>query len=297
MGIFGEILGSSFWWVATPAGLVLLALYALVKETQRKGRRPFSDNPLRPPGEYLRIRIEALNEKMLIRLMATVLVIIPVSVSAESISRGGNVPAAIAIVATGLAIALGLLLWTWRAVMEWRAYSLGFEGERAVGEELNRLMLDGCHVVHDLQMERRGNIDHVVVAPHAVYAVETKTWRKLGRDKVKDDHVLKFTGEALELPNGTDRKALAQARKNARALERKLTSEFGKEVAVKPVLAIPGWMIERTARGDVIVVNNKLTQLRDAIVDPRAVRMDDELRDLIIRKLDNWSRDSMDLIR
>jgi homoserine kinase len=47
-----------------------------------------------------------------------------------------------------------------------------------VAEEINLLMLDGCRVFHDVPIEPYGNIDHVIVAPSAVYAVETKTRRK-----------------------------------------------------------------------------------------------------------------------
>jgi hypothetical protein len=50
-----------------------------------------------------------------------------------------------------------------------REYRLGFAGERAVAEELNQLMLDGCRVFHDVPMEPYGNIDHVLIAPAGIF--------------------------------------------------------------------------------------------------------------------------------
>ncbi|MBN1547047.1 MAG: NERD domain-containing protein [Syntrophaceae bacterium] len=52
-------------------------------------------------------------------------------------------------------------------------YRLGYEGEMATGQELNMLMLEGYHVFHDFPADRF-NIDHIVVSPNGVIAIETK---------------------------------------------------------------------------------------------------------------------------
>lgn len=70
------------------------------------------------------------------------------------------------------------LIWLWSLLGKFSDYKLGLMGERAAGEELNRLMLDGFHVYHDFKKDHGGNIDHVVVAPSGVYCVETKCRRK-----------------------------------------------------------------------------------------------------------------------
>lgn len=52
----------------------------------------------------------------------------------------------------------------------------GAEGEKRVGAILEGLAGDGWHVTHDVCLGR-GNIDHVLVGPGGVFAVETKAHR------------------------------------------------------------------------------------------------------------------------
>ncbi len=56
-------------------------------------------------------------------------------------------------------------------------YRLGFDGERFVGEELNRLVAKRFEVYHDVPFDGF-NIDHVLVGSPGVFSVETKTRRK-----------------------------------------------------------------------------------------------------------------------
>lgn len=59
-----------------------------------------------------------------------------------------------------------------RDIGRWRR---GAEGEEAVGQILDGLATGGWHVLHDVTFGR-GNIDHVVVGPGGVFAVETKSY-------------------------------------------------------------------------------------------------------------------------
>lgn len=285
----------SLFWMAIPLTVVILAVYLLVKETQlRKERRPFSGKPLRPPGESLRLQLEVLNERVMVRLACTGAVAAMTAILASNSVRISNEPLLYAVLAAGSAGALALLLWTWNTVKTWRDYSLGFDGERAVGEELNRLMPDGCHVFHDLPFERIGNVDHVVVAPHMVFAVETKTWRKRRKRDQDEDHKVFFTGEELQFPFKTDREALEQVGRNAAHLSGFLTRMTAGKVEVRPVLVLPGWFIERKGRGPVTVVNDKPSQLRSAMLDPKAPRMEPAQHTRIVRLLEERSREAKD---
>jgi hypothetical protein len=51
---------------------------------------------------------------------------------------------------------------------------IGYDGELATAQELNQLMRHGYYVFHDLQAENF-NIDHIVIGPAGVFAVETKS--------------------------------------------------------------------------------------------------------------------------
>ena len=145
---------------------------------------------------------------------------------------------------------------------------LGLSGERAVGEELNRLMLTGCRVFHDVPNDPYGNTDHVLVAPSGVYAVETKARRKkeaAGRNA----HKVTFDGRSLRFADGpTESGCLDQARQQASRLSDWLSKAVGEPVAVHPVLALPGWFVERTGRGEVIMVSGKAV---DTLARGRAV--------------------------
>src|SRR5690606_15806737 len=53
----------------------------------------------------------------------------------------------------------------------------GRDGEKAVGQYLERLRVDGAHVFHDVPGQKF-NLDHVVIAKSGIYVVETKTYSK-----------------------------------------------------------------------------------------------------------------------
>src|SRR3546814_10876601 len=85
-------------------------------------------------------------------------------------------------------VAIGAALWVvWLAHKivllrsERKAWQAGYLGELATAQALNNLTAQGCLVFHDLPTGR-ANIDHIVVAPKAVFAVETK-WRSKGSGK------------------------------------------------------------------------------------------------------------------
>src|SRR3954447_19174864 len=115
-------------------------------------------------------------------------------------------------------------------------------GTRGVeGEELSRRLVDAVPhwlAVHDLPLAGR-NIDHVVITPLAVLAIETRWW-----------------GEAsAAVHQGRREAAMAQAEKNARTLKHLLASrDLGFELPVWPVVLSWGPGAEPTELGHVDVV-------------------------------------------
>jgi hypothetical protein len=101
----------------------------------------------------------------------------------------------------------------------------------------------------------------VVVAQHAVFAVETKAKRKRRPAAAgQETHKVIFNGRELIYPLGTDRDALDQLRRNAQALAERLGRLTAGPVVVRPVLVLPGWWVERTGKSEVTVVNDKASQ-------------------------------------
>src|SRR5262249_19244830 len=103
----------------------------------------------------------------------------------------------------------------------YRNYVLRLRAERAVGEELNQLMLDGCHVFHDYPVSRGWNINHVVVAPSGVYAIETTPSRRCAPDAsaqpegILDASTLRFGQIETAEPIEQARRKRGQARPGA----------------------------------------------------------------------------------
>lgn len=247
---------------AVPYAVLFGVLYLWMWNIKRKKERsPIADHLLRPPGESLRRKIETLDED-LFATTATVLVQpvwFLVIVFLFSKLRFGLSPLVILIIG-GLVTAIG---FTWATVRllrvgnDLRNHRLGFHGERAVGEEINQLMRDGCHVFHDLPMEPYGNIDHVIVAPSGVYAVETKTRRKRKAPSGKKDHVVFYDGNALEFPHCRDSHGLQQAKQQADRLRIFLSKAVGEPVKVTPILTLPGWFITNRVKPEMQVVAPK----------------------------------------
>ncbi len=87
--------------------------------------------------------------------------------------------------------------------------------------------------------------------------METKGRSKPAKGSTKQEWKVAFDGQSLQFPNWTEREYLPQARRQAEWLAKWLSSAVGEQVQVRPVLALPGWYIERLKPSDVILFNGK----------------------------------------
>jgi len=188
-------------------------------------------------------------------------------------------------VVLGLGLVASSISYLMKQGLKYADYNLGFHGERVVGEHLNRLMLDGCEVFHDLEVEAKWNIDHIVVSPRGVFVVETKTRRK---PTGENGHKLIFTGTDLEFPTWKDQHGLKQAADNARWLANFLTKSTGERVEVTPILTFPGWWVERQGKNTVNVLNPK--EIRGVVTDNRLPLLDEGQRKRICFQLEQKCR-------
>lgn len=118
----------------------------------------------------------------------------------------------------------------------------GLVSERVTGMQLNRLVARDCVVLNDLPADKF-NIDHVVIAPAAIYVVETKSFRK-PRDGGKQASIVRYEGDALVFPDFRTRKPLEQAERNAKWLAGELREALGQQYPIVPAVALPGWFIQ-----------------------------------------------------
>ena len=159
----------------------------------------------------------------------------------------------------------------------------GLLAERVTGMQLNRLVAQGCTVLHDLPSDV-GNIDHVVVAPQGVFVIETKSFRKPKGDG--ENHRVRYDGKALHFPDFVNVDAVAQAERSAQWVQRYLRDKGMPETAVMPALALPGWYVERTdaAKGARVRVFTPMGRGADFLANPPE-RLDANQRSLIAQSL------------
>jgi len=241
--------------------ILFSALYLLRKYRQKKGDRPpFTDNFLRSPGESVNRRIMEINDKLTENLV--LLITMPVLFYATYISllHFGNSRLSTFTTAFYILAGIGLIAYYLFKLIKMlnsrRSYQLGYEGEIAVGQELNQLMRDGYYVYHDFPADKY-NIDHVVVGTSGVFAVETKARSKATSAGSTSDYKVTYDGNRLHFPKGTDVKSIEQAKRQAKSLSGWLSKATGEHVAVRPVLALPGWYVERTSSNGIPVINPK----------------------------------------
>jgi len=148
-------------------------------------------------------------------------------------------------------------------------FFIGARGEERVSRLLSELP-PGYHVFNDYRAGAM-HVDHVVVGPAGVFAVETKCWR--GKVTVEDGHIL-VDGR---LPS---RPPLSQALREAACVRDKLAG-FGWQGGVTPVLVFASnTFVSHIAEINGAVVMNA-AELGRSFAGGRAVATPDELERLV----------------
>jgi hypothetical protein len=232
-------------------GLAGAVIYLGLYRQKRSGKRPpFTKAFLRSPGETLRRQLDENTLDMTAYMMlATLMPVLLFAMEAAQamFGRPPSMSHALTTILIGVVVEGYVFYRLYRVLAARNPLRLGWEGEIAVGEELNQLMLQGLRVFHDLPAGKGFNIDHVVIGPRGVLAVETKARSKgfpgQGSGAVK----VRYDGKSLVFPDHRDSSALEQAKRQAHWLAKWLASATGETVPVFPVIVLPGWYVERTA--------------------------------------------------
>ncbi|MSU70175.1 MAG: NERD domain-containing protein [Opitutaceae bacterium] len=270
----------------------------LWRKWQCLDRRPFPDNLklLRGPGETQHRRLTRLDEHIIDHLLLAFGLPVVVSAALWWVTIHLSGAAQIA----GLVVTLVGLIGSLFAISRFLAQKvqesanryLGCFGERVVAEALEPLKAQGFRVFHDVpsgEASHPFNIDHVVVGPSGIFAIETKMRRKGRAHGGFAEPEIIFDSQVLAYPWGEDRHGLEQAQRQAKWLADWLAPLLGQCPLVNPILTFPGWTIIRRGAGPVNVLNPKeiLAALRPhGAPVPRAEQID-----LIARQLDARCRD------
>jgi hypothetical protein len=218
------------------------------------GQSPLKAKPLRVPGQSLDEEIDrSINDTVTSYFMAAAILC---ALSAMEwlgyLTHAPRHPILFSVIA-----AIAVAAASWRTVdlrSRVRRLRQGRDGERAVGQFLERLRAGNAQVFHDVPGEGF-NLDHVVISPHGLYAIETKTYSKPWPDArvTVDGDSVKIAGQ---IP---DRDPIVQVSLAARWLTDKLHESTGKRFAVRGVVVFPGWFVEQPLpRGRVWVVEPKM---------------------------------------
>jgi Nuclease-related domain len=162
------------------------------------------------------------------------------------------------------------------------------KAERHVSDLLRR-MRDKDYVTFDDLMDEsagwKSNIDHVVVGPGGLFAVETKGFSVFGDGyiEIQADGVLRLSGkEALKDP-------LGQAKSSAAKVSRHLEGCLHQKFWVHPVLVFPGWGV-RSPKSETGVVVLSEGMIYDFFTSREHVFSNEAIRD-ICSHLDRSARD------
>ena len=238
-----------------PIFVLLAAVFVERWQRKRRGeRQPLSEKLLRPAGYSLQCKIDDLNDGLNSWFFGTFLC---------SLFAVGGVPFVpldytgriIYLTIFGLSAA-GCAVMAWRTLLKIRDYRRGLLGEQAVAEELQRLPA-AYRVFHDVPGNGKWNIDHVVVGPSGVFAIETKYRTKQPGKPSERDNEAVFDGNKIQFPSHYDADAPEQARRNAQWLAKTLSKATGQRVTAQPIVALPGWWVTLKANSDVKVLSGK----------------------------------------
>jgi hypothetical protein len=239
-------------------------------------RSPIREKPLRQPGQSLleeraRIADEKIEPWFLMALFALVMAFWEWGRYLLSVPPMPWLMTAVALAASVFA--------AWR-FMRWRprlkSIRLGVEGERVVGQYLDRMRGKGYRVFHDVVGEGF-NLDHVLVGPGGAFTIETKTRSK----PVRGDARVTYDGEVLRVAGfEPDRDPIVQAKAQARWLTALIADTTERRIFVRPVVVFPGWYVE-AAEG---------SQREVWVLEPKA------LPAFIAKEPAKWSKEDIALI-
>lgn len=232
----------------------------IYKQKNRRKKSPLNIELLRSPGETLRDEIYELTLDILMKvfLIPTSSILIYAIITtqfAANIERKFDLFTLVIYLLFGFGLIIYLMQNVFKLLNKRNKLRMGYDCELAVGQELNNRMRDGFNVFHDFPADGF-NIDHVLIGSTGVFAVETKG-RAKNRVSENGNWRLKFDGEKLIFPSWIETKPITQAVSQAQWLEEWINKTTGAPCKVQPVLAIPGWFIDRTSPSELKVYNGK----------------------------------------
>lgn len=130
------------------------------------------------------------------------------------------------------------------------------ESRLATRRVLDPLLKEKYHIFHDV-VNDQFSIDHLVVGPKGVFAIQTYAKPVAANKQSPDDCIVTYNGRELFFPKGSDHGIVENARLNAEKLSQWLTGQTEVPVAVRAIISLPGWTVRRTSSEGIPIINPK----------------------------------------
>lgn len=254
--VLGPSLAVEIGIIATIGFLFWFFVLRVLSREKKLRKEPFTKGLLNSAGESSLKQVSKLNEVFtdhLITLVALAGFLIGYSTGIFTGATPINIPLILAMVGIGGVIVATLVMLKIRnnARLLFK-YRLGLDGERHTAQALWPLLNKGYNIYHDLLFEKpdgtKFNIDHVLLGPSGVIAIETKARSKDPLLKGKDSVALKYDGKKVLFPSGAaDVDCLNQALASGKTLSKELTRAEGATIPVRTAVCFPGWFVTVTA--------------------------------------------------
>jgi Nuclease-related domain len=237
-------------------------------------RSPLKDKPLRNPGQSLEDQLDELYYDKVLTPGFTALFFVVIALLEWVRFFFAQKPNPLLYTFAAL-IAVGYAAMQIRRVWpRLKGLRQGSDGEKAVGQYLERLREKGYQVFHDV-IGTGFNVDHVLVGPAGVLSIETKTFSKRPGPNAK----VQFNGERIIVDGlEPDRDAVIQAKAQSAWLRSLLAESTGRTFPTRPVVLFPGWYVEqgKGSLRDVWVLNPKA--LPDFLANEPAVLSTEDVK-------------------
>jgi hypothetical protein len=247
---------------------------AFIRSTWMSSQSPLTDEPLRYPGQSLDEEIENWRTEGVINYLITASAFFVVAFVEwwGYLTHAPRQPIPFSVCAV---LAIGGLAWRIVYIRKkLRPLKLGRHGERVVGQYLEGFRAYGGRVFHDIPGDDF-NVDHVLICPQGIYAIETKTWSK----PWSTAKVTTRDGKLSKAGFTPDRDPVIQASAAADFLRDILATKTGRRYEIRGVVAIPGWLVDPSLQhGTVCVIDPK--NLPDHVAKQPSILSAQEVKDL-----------------
>ena len=255
---------------------------------------PLGEIVFRSPGQSLIKKIDDLNQD--IGLNMALCISVPLVLYASYISLlyfyqdvSGTLIVSL-LGGIGTAATIKYLIKMLKLLKKRQLIQVEYESATVVGQELNRLMLEGYHVYHEIPADRF-NIDHLVLGRSGIFAVKTsaRPYYKSGNDL--HTATVEYNGKMLNFPDGNDYRIIEQAERQALWLSEWIGNAIGEPVAARAIVALPGWFVKRTSADGISVVNQEQFSSLFKHIKPRT--LPDDMISRIVHQLEQRCHDAV----